>query len=63
MFVVMGATGNVGRAVADLLLERGEEVTVLTRRPGDAVTWRDKGERRVGGCRGRVLVAPGVPEG
>lgn len=43
MFVVMGGTGNVGRGVAALLLERVEEVTALTRHPGDAVAWRDKG--------------------
>lgn len=43
MYVVMGATGNVGGAVADALIEQGEEVTVLTRHPESADHWRDKG--------------------
>lgn len=43
MFVVMGATGHVGAAVADELLARGQEVTILTRQPERAGTWRDKG--------------------
>lgn len=47
MHVVMGATGNVGGAVADTLLARGEAVTVLTRRPEHASAWRDKGARIV----------------
>ncbi|MCM5553932.1 NAD(P)H-binding protein [Pleomorphomonas sp. NRK KF1] len=47
MYVVMGATGNVGGAVADALLARGEAVTVLTRRPEHATAWRDKGARIV----------------
>lgn len=47
MYVVMGATGNVGGAVADALLARGEAVTVLTRQPERASIWRDKGARIV----------------
>ena len=47
MYIVMGATGNVGEAVADALLARGEAVTVLTRRPEHASAWRDKGARIV----------------
>lgn len=43
MFVVMGATGHVGAAVADELLARGEKVTILTRHPDRASAWRDKG--------------------
>ena len=43
MFIVMGATGNVGAAVADELLGRGEAVTILTRRPEHAGAWADKG--------------------
>lgn len=43
MFVVMGATGNVGAAVADELLARGEAVTILTRHPEHAGAWADKG--------------------
>lgn len=42
MFIVMGATGNVGAAVADALLAHGEQVTVLTRHPDGAAAWADK---------------------
>jgi uncharacterized protein YbjT (DUF2867 family) len=43
MYIVMGATGNVGGAVAEALIAGGEKVAVLTRRPDDAVGWRRKG--------------------
>lgn len=43
MFIVMGATGNVGAAVANELLNRGEEVTILTRRPEGAGAWAGRG--------------------
>lgn len=43
MHIVMGASGNVGGAVADALLARGEPVTILTRKPEGADIWRDKG--------------------
>ncbi|TRW14952.1 NmrA family NAD(P)-binding protein [Glacieibacterium frigidum] len=43
MFIVMGATGNVGAAVADELLAHNEEVTILTRHPEDADAWTKKG--------------------
>lgn len=43
MYIVMGATGNVGGAVAEALLADGEKVAILTRRPGDAAGWRQKG--------------------
>lgn len=43
MFIVMGATGNVGAAVADELLKRGERVTIVTRHPREAEVWITKG--------------------
>ena len=43
MFIVMGATGHVGAAVAKNLLARGENVTILTRQPKCAGKWRDRG--------------------
>lgn len=43
MYVVMGATGHVGAAVADALLAGGEDVTIVTRWPERAGRWRDKG--------------------
>lgn len=43
MFVIMGATGHVGSAVATELLSKGEKVTILTRHPDRAGPWRAKG--------------------
>jgi uncharacterized protein YbjT (DUF2867 family) len=43
MFVIMGATGHVGSAVADTLLARGLAVTILTRHPQRATAWTRKG--------------------
>ena len=43
MFIIMGATGNVGGAVADELLRKGERVTILTRHPHEATAWDAKG--------------------
>lgn len=43
MFIIMGATGHVGRAVANTLLENGQAVTILTRRPDKAGEWSEKG--------------------
>ncbi|MFS0738204.1 NmrA family NAD(P)-binding protein [Sphingomonas sp. 1P06PA] len=45
MFIVMGATGNVGAAVADALLNHGEQVTILTRHPEGAGEWENKGAK------------------
>lgn len=43
MHIVMGATGNVGGAVAEALLQRGEKLAIVTRDPDGAQDWRDKG--------------------
>lgn len=43
MYIVMGATGNVGGAVAETLLGKGEHVAIITRRPEGAGIWREKG--------------------
>lgn len=43
MHVVLGATGHVGSAVARTLLDRGEPVTVVTRRPDKAREWERRG--------------------
>lgn len=45
MYVVTGATGNTGRVVADTLLQRGRQVTVVVRDEKKAHGWRDKGAR------------------
>jgi len=39
----MGATGNVGGAVADTLLKMGEKVGIITREPHRADSWRERG--------------------
>lgn len=39
----MGGTGHVGAAVAEALLRRGLEVTIITRDPGGAAGWSAKG--------------------
>jgi uncharacterized protein YbjT (DUF2867 family) len=43
MYVIMGGTGHVGSAVADALLSRGEQVTIVTRGANRAGVWRTKG--------------------
>ncbi|WP_043673882.1 NmrA family NAD(P)-binding protein [Clavibacter michiganensis] len=43
MYVIAGATGRVGGAVAGTLLEDGAGVRVLVRRPADAGAWRARG--------------------
>jgi uncharacterized protein YbjT (DUF2867 family) len=43
MIVVMGGTGHVGSAVAEALLDRGERVTIVTRRPGGGAALRARG--------------------
>jgi uncharacterized protein YbjT (DUF2867 family) len=43
MFVVAGATGKTGSAVANALLQRGEQVRVLVRSAQAAASWRAKG--------------------
>ena len=45
MYVVAGATGQTGRAVADALLEGGHGVTVVARDEGKASGWKAKGAR------------------
>ncbi|MET0427604.1 MAG: NmrA family NAD(P)-binding protein [Microvirga sp.] len=43
MYVILGATGHIGSAVAQALLESDEAVTVITRDAGKAEQWRAKG--------------------
>lgn len=45
MYVVAGATGQTGKAVADALLAAGQAVTVLARDEGKASAWKAKGAR------------------
>jgi uncharacterized protein YbjT (DUF2867 family) len=43
VFIIMGATGNVGGAVAETLLRKGEPIAVVTRSLANADPWRAKG--------------------
>jgi uncharacterized protein YbjT (DUF2867 family) len=59
MILVTGATGNVGRELANLLLANGEEVAAITRNPSAAVL--PGGARVVGGdpsCPATLASAP-----
>ncbi len=43
MFAVMGITGNVGGAIANTLLEHGEQVRGIVRDEAKAQAWKDRG--------------------
>lgn len=43
MYIITGATGHIGSVVADILLSKGEQVTVVTRSKKKANAWKDKG--------------------
>ncbi len=43
MYAIMGVTGQVGSAVADMLLSQGKKVRVIVRNPEKAASWRDRG--------------------
>ena len=43
MFAVMGATGQVGRAVANSLIDQGREVRVIVRSKSKARPWAARG--------------------
>jgi uncharacterized protein YbjT (DUF2867 family) len=43
MYIILGATGHIGSALTELLLERGLPVTVVTRNAGSVEHWKEKG--------------------
>jgi uncharacterized protein YbjT (DUF2867 family) len=43
MYVILGATGHIGSALSQQLLERGESVTVITRNAAKREYWLSKG--------------------
>jgi len=43
MFVVIGATGNTGSAVADTLLSRKQSVRIVVRSADKGAAWKAKG--------------------
>lgn len=45
MHIILGGTGNVGSAVAETLLAKGEAVTIVSRDPAKAGDWEAKGAK------------------
>ena len=45
MYIILGATGHVGSAVANELLDHGEKVTVVTRDPAKTEEWTRLGAK------------------
>src|ERR1700730_14636589 len=43
MYALMGITGQVGSAVANALLEHGEQVRAIVRNPEKAKVWAERG--------------------
>lgn len=43
MYVILGATGHVGSAVAETLLRSGDQLTIVTRDEEKAASWRSRG--------------------
>ncbi|MET3898165.1 uncharacterized protein YbjT (DUF2867 family) [Devosia sp. UYZn731] len=43
MYIIMGGTGHVGGAAASFLLDRGEQVTIITRNASRAGAWARRG--------------------
>jgi uncharacterized protein YbjT (DUF2867 family) len=45
MYIILGGTGNVGSSVAESLLEKEKEVTVVTHNPEKVSQWEQKGAK------------------
>jgi uncharacterized protein YbjT (DUF2867 family) len=45
MYVILGATGHVGSAVANALLEQGQQVSVIMRDSGKGNPWKQRGAK------------------
>ena len=45
MYIILGGTGNVGSSVAETLLEKGEDVTVVSHDPKKVSEWEEKGAK------------------
>lgn len=43
MHIITGGTGHVGSAVAEALISKGEQITIVSRSSQDAKAWIDKG--------------------
>jgi dTDP-glucose 4,6-dehydratase len=58
MFIVIGANGHVGSAVASTLLSAGQPVTAVLHRSDSAADWRKRG-MRISLFRPRLIIGPG----
>lgn len=45
MHIILGGTGNVGSSVAENLLEKGEDVTIITHSANKVAEWEQKGAK------------------
>lgn len=45
MYIILGGTGNVGSAVAETLLGKGEKVTIVSRDSRKVAEWEEKGAK------------------
>lgn len=45
MYIILGGTGNVGSSVAETLLEKGEDVTVISHSADKVSEWEQKGAK------------------
>lgn len=45
MVIILGGTGHVGSAVAEHLLKKGQQVTIITRRREKTPTWEKRGAK------------------
>lgn len=45
MYIILGGTGNVGSSVAEALLEKGEDVTIVSRDEKKISEWEEKGAK------------------
>jgi uncharacterized protein YbjT (DUF2867 family) len=43
MYIILGATGHVGSAVANTLLQENKEIIVITRNAEKAASWKERG--------------------
>ena len=62
MYLVTGATGNVGSEVAAQLLKSGEQVRVFTRDPAKVARWGDRVQVAIGDFGNADTFAPAVAD-
>ncbi|WP_437932458.1 SDR family oxidoreductase [Sorangium sp. So ce291] len=60
MYLVTGATGNVGKEIVEELLDAGEAVRVFTRDERKVARWGDRVEKAVGDLARQDTIAPAL---